>query len=162
MPLLDLLDQKFSKVEAVTIGVLLLCMSAIAFIQVIARYCFFTSFVWSEEISRYMMIWLTFIGSAYAVSKQDHINIDILSEYFKKHGFDVRVVLNVLILGFLIVCVFYGIKLVISTYTADQMTPAIGFPMFIVYLIVVISLIVAAFHALVRVIDFFAKKETSK
>ena len=36
------------------------------------------------------------------------------------------------------------------------MTPAIGFPMFIVYLIVVLALIAAAFHAAVRIILFFS------
>ncbi len=157
MQLLETIDKRLSKAEAVMIGLLLLFMSAVAFLQVITRYCFFHSLVWSEEISRYCMVWLTFIGASLAVSKQEHINIDLFSKQLNNFcRFDFRLILNILILIFLVCCIFYGINLVISTYEGVQMTPAIGFPMFIVYLIVVLALIAAAFHAAVRIILFFS------
>ncbi len=152
MQFLTRLDARLSSLEMVASGVLLLVMSAIAFMQVITRYCFFYSLVWSEEITRYCMIWMTFIGAAYAVSRQEHINIDLLSGFFRKHGIRIRLILNALMLVFLIACAAYGLGLTVSTFEANQRTPAIGFPMFIVYALVVAALILAAFHALVRII----------
>ncbi|WP_281758224.1 TRAP transporter small permease [Succinatimonas hippei] len=154
------LDKKFAAGEAVVIGVLLLIMSAFAFLQVLARYCFSISIVWCEEVTRYCMIWMTFIGTAYAVSKQEHINIDMMTEWVKhKTGFDLRHILNILILGFSLFCVFYGWHLVVSTQASGQMTPALRIPMYWVYLIMEFSLVLTAFHSLVRVIDFKINKE---
>ena len=106
------------------------------------------------------MIWMTFIGTAYAVSKQEHINIDMMTEWVKhKTGFDLRHILNILILGFSLFCVFYGWHLVVSTQASGQMTPALRIPMYWVYLIMEFSLVLTAFHSLVRVIDFKINKE---
>ena len=157
MTVLDRIDSALAKFEAVAIGSLLIVMSAVAFLQVITRYCFFYSLVWSEELTRYCMIWMTFLGASLAVSKQEHINIDILSDYMKRRNLDIRVILNAMVLIFLAGCIFYSLNLVISTYENDQMTPAIGFPMFTVYLVVLVALCLAAFHALVRVLDVLIK-----
>ena len=154
------LDKKIAKCEATIIGVLLLVMSAVAFIQVLTRYCFFYSIVWSEEVTRYCMIWMTFIGTAFAVSKQEHINIDMMSTWLKaKTGFDIRHILNIFIFIFALFCVYYGWNLVISTQASGQLTPALRIPMYWVYLVMEFSLALTAFHALVRVIDFSVSKK---
>ncbi len=148
-------DRRLAAGETYAIGILLLVMSFFAFLQVIMRYCFAYSIVWCEELTRYCMIWLTFIGTALAVSKQDHINIDMLTGFVKhKFGFDLRHVLNVLILLFALFCVYYGWNLVVSTYLSGQLTPALRIPMSAVYAVMEISLVLTAFHALVRVADF--------
>ncbi|MGN0909623.1 MAG: TRAP transporter small permease [Succinivibrio sp.] len=159
MQFLTRLDSRLSEFEMIAAGALLLFMSVIAFVQVITRYCFFYSLVWSEEITRYCMIWMTFIGAAYAVSKQEHINIDLLSDFFKRHGIRIGLILNVLMLVFLIACVCYGTGLTVSTFEANQLTPAIGFPMFIVYALVVAALVLAAFHAFVRIACALSPRE---
>lgn len=159
MNLLKTLDNTLAKCEGLAIGILLIAMSVIAFIQVITRYCFFYSLIWSEEASRYCMIWMTFIGASWAVAKQEHINIDILSStLWNRLKFNIRGFINLLIFVFLVCCIFYTYLLVTSTCEAEQMTPAIGFPMFSVYTVVFIALIFAAFHALVRVINCFRNK----
>jgi C4-dicarboxylate transporter DctQ subunit len=45
-------------------------------IQVFLRYLFNFSFVWSEELIRYLMIWMVMIGSALVQARNDHIRID--------------------------------------------------------------------------------------
>lgn len=161
MLILKKLDSVFSSFEMTLAGLLLLVMSVIAFLQVITRYCFFYSLVWSEEITRYCMILMTFMGAAYAVAKQDHISIDLLSDFFKKHQIPIALILNLMVFLFLLVCVAYGSALTLSTWEADQRTPAIGFPLFIVYALVVFSLILAAFHAFVRIVSIQKSKEAA-
>jgi len=55
---------------------LLIVMSFIVVVQVFSRYLFNYSFVWAEELVRYLMIWMVMIGSALVQSKNDHIRID--------------------------------------------------------------------------------------
>jgi C4-dicarboxylate transporter DctQ subunit len=54
----------------------LVLMSVIVVIQVFSRYLFNYSFVWAEELVRYLMIWMVMIGAALVQSKNDHIRID--------------------------------------------------------------------------------------
>ena len=55
---------------------LLVVMSFIVVVQVFSRYLLNYSFVWAEELVRYLMIWMVMIGSALVQSKNDHIRID--------------------------------------------------------------------------------------
>jgi TRAP-type transport system small permease protein len=51
-------------------------MSVIVIVQVFSRYLFNFSFVWAEELVRYLMIWMVMLGSALVQSKNEHIRID--------------------------------------------------------------------------------------
>lgn len=148
------LEARLAKTEAVLIGIMLLIMSLLAFVQVLTRYVFFYSIVWSEEVTRYLMIWMTFIGAALAVSKQDHINIDIFTSFFKINtGLDFKVVLNVVIFIFSLACSYYGALLILKTYAMGQMTEATRVPMYLIYSVMELSILLMAFHSFVRIFD---------
>ena len=53
-------------------------MSIFVFLQFVTRYFFNNSLAWTEEISSYLLICLTFVGSAMAVRKNTHIQIEFL------------------------------------------------------------------------------------
>ncbi|CAB1058643.1 hypothetical protein D1BOALGB6SA_3399 [Olavius sp. associated proteobacterium Delta 1] len=55
---------------------LLLLMSVIVVVQVFSRYLFNYSFVWAEELVRYLMIWMVMIGAARVQAMGEHIRID--------------------------------------------------------------------------------------
>lgn len=55
---------------------LLALMSFVVILQVFSRYLFNYSFVWAEELVRYLMIWMVMIGAALVQSKNEHIRID--------------------------------------------------------------------------------------
>jgi len=68
-------------VEKIEIGVcifFLFWMTLIVILQVFSRYLFNYSFVWAEELVRYLMIWMVMIGAALVQSVNDHIRIDYL------------------------------------------------------------------------------------
>lgn len=146
------LSRRLSKCESVFIGVLLLAMSALAFTQVITRYVFFYSIVWLEELTRYLMIWMTFFGAAMAVEKQDHINIDILPGIFKKHSIDFYPFINLLIFIFSCISVYYAWLLVSNTAAMGQTTDAMRIPMALVYSGMLVSYLLMAFHSGVRIL----------
>ena len=55
---------------------LLILMSVIVIGQVFSRYLFNYSFVWAEELVRYLMIWMVMIGAARVQALREHIRID--------------------------------------------------------------------------------------
>jgi TRAP-type C4-dicarboxylate transport system permease small subunit len=61
-----------------TVGciIFLALMSVIVIVQVFIRYIFNFSFVWAEELVRYLMIWMVMFGAALVQSKNEHIRID--------------------------------------------------------------------------------------
>jgi len=59
--------------------VLLGGLSLLMFVQVVMRYVFNSSIVWSEEVPRIMLIWLVFVGLA-TTMKGKHLIIDVVRE----------------------------------------------------------------------------------
>ncbi len=53
-------------------------MTIIVFVQVILRYGFHNSLSWVEELARYMLVWVTSLGSVYASQKGMHVSVEAL------------------------------------------------------------------------------------
>ena len=58
--------------------VLLAAMACMVFANVVLRYTTGDSIVWAEEVSRHMMIWVTFLGSGLVLRFGGHVAIDNL------------------------------------------------------------------------------------
>lgn len=80
---------------------------------VAARYLFGQAVSWTEEVPRYLLIWVSFLGAAACVAKREHVGFDIL---FNALPARVRRVLGaaigLLILGFGWIVFRYGIVFV--------------------------------------------------
>jgi C4-dicarboxylate transporter DctQ subunit len=70
------LPELFEHLETNISVYLLVMMSFFVILQVFSRYLFNYSFVWAEELVRYLMIWMVMIGASLVQSKNDHIRID--------------------------------------------------------------------------------------
>ncbi len=56
-------------------------LGAIVFLQFFTRYVLNDSLAWTEEIARYALMWLTFIGAAIVARKNMHISVEVLLHY---------------------------------------------------------------------------------
>ncbi len=121
-------------IEKILLSFLSIIMIFIVFLQVVMRYVFKNSLHWSEEIARFSLIWLVFIGISYAVKKNKHIKIDVLLMLFKSKG---RILLNLvsdlLFLLFALFVVFYGFDVSSKLLAFGQKSPANHIPMGYVY-----------------------------
>lgn len=89
----------------------LIVMTFVVLLQVCSRYLFNYSFVWAEELVRYLMIWMVMIGSAVVQSKNDHIRIDFLPMLAGPRGRRVMETLfRLCIVAFVVILVIKGIK----------------------------------------------------
>jgi TRAP-type C4-dicarboxylate transport system permease small subunit len=72
------LDDVVLRWEGLALAGLIAIMTAIVFAQVVFRYLLAIPLVWSEELARYLFVWVTMIGSAMAVRQGLHYGLDIL------------------------------------------------------------------------------------
>lgn len=129
--------------ENIELSICLICMvamTAITFVQVIARYVFLNSLTWAEEICRFLVVWLTFAGSAYAFRKGAHVSITALADRLPNK---LRVILNILIslvtIFFFVVLLYYGWEHTYQQILNGQVAPATRLPIAISYLAVPIG-----------------------
>ncbi len=69
---------KFLDAINVVTGILLAVLCAIVFIQVIMRYGYGHSLSWSEELTRYMFVWIIYLGVNLGIRSDSQIKIDIM------------------------------------------------------------------------------------
>ena len=73
---MDGLKKFLNNFEGYVCVVTLLVMSVVIFWQVVCRYILKSSLPWSEELSRYLLVWTSFIGGAYGVRLGAHIGVE--------------------------------------------------------------------------------------
>ncbi len=86
----DHADRWVEKIGSTVLVALFLVMSVVAFIQVIWRYFLEWPLSWSEELVRYLFVWITFLGAGVATAEGMHIEIDVLSTILAKKPPDRR------------------------------------------------------------------------
>lgn len=110
-------------------------MTIVVFMQVFFRFVIKGSLPWSEELSRYLMVWATFIGAGLAALDNAHIGVEFFVNLFGKKLSKVFLAITFLIvLGTSIALVDYSWIVVQYQLTTGQESPAMEIPMWIPYL----------------------------
>lgn len=113
---------------------LIFAMSIIIFIQVIMRYVFENSLTWSEELARYLFVWLVYFSVSFTARRQKHIRIDAaINLYPKKMRPYIEILSEIIVLAFSIFIAVTGVTVYHKITWSGQMSPAIGLPMQFVY-----------------------------
>lgn len=151
---------KFNKISEIAVMILMIAISVITFVQVIFRYVFNNSLFWSEEMGRYLLIWITFLGAAVGVNKGAHIGIDFIYSKIPdryKVFFNFFINITGMIFGFLML--YYGTKL--SYFVRMQKSSALLIPMSVPYFsvavggfLIFINYIIQLYHT----IKYFGEK----
>lgn len=74
---LDRVDDAFCRINGYAVGAMLFVMLALVFVNVVCRYFFFVSFGWIEEVSRYLMIWIVFLGAGLGLREGMHVAVTL-------------------------------------------------------------------------------------
>lgn len=124
-----------------------LTMAIIVGIQVFFRYVLNHSIFWSEEMARFMLVWLTFLGASVAYSRGVHPSIEIVNKLLHMKVKKVNAILiHLLALAFFIIMLIYGCRF--SYFIRLQISPALSIPKWIPYSIIPLSGAIMALHAL--------------
>jgi len=127
------------------IVILFTMMVLVVFLQVVSRYIFESPFSWSEELARYLSIWVTFLGAAVAIGTRNHIQIDVfvnlLPDKLRKYN-DLLVDLLQVVFA-VIMLVAGGLMLPI---VLDNLTPALQISAGYVYASIPVSAVFMALY----------------
>lgn len=112
----------------------------LVFIQVLARFVFNISVGWSAELSRYLLIWITWISMSYTIRKSDHIRITLIVERLPQKVQKVIEVIVILVWSaFAFIMAYVGTEVVQTMKLMGQKTSTLGISMWVVYLIIPIG-----------------------
>jgi TRAP-type C4-dicarboxylate transport system permease small subunit len=126
-------------------------------VQVFFRYVLNHSLFWSEELARYLLVWLTFLGSSSAYYRKAHPGIDFL---FGKMPAPLQKIAALCVhmasLSLFCVMIFFGFRF--AYFVRLQISPALYLPKWIVFSIIPLSGLLLLIHGLV----FIAKDLSGK
>ncbi len=113
-------------------AVALMIMVALVFGNVVLRYGFNSSITVSEEVSRWLFVWITFMGAVVALREHTHLGTDVLVSRLPPIGKKVCFVLAHLAMLYVCYLVFKG-SVEQTKINMDVLAPSTQLPMAIVH-----------------------------
>jgi TRAP-type C4-dicarboxylate transport system permease small subunit len=131
--------------------------------QVVSRYVFQDPSSFTDELARYMLIWLGMLGSAYVAGKKEHLAIDILLTSLSSiNQMKLMVFIDACVLVFaLTIMLICGSNLVYITFILGQKSAALQIPLAYVYGIIPFSGLLVIYYQLVAMSQSIQAIKTS-
>ncbi len=133
------------------IALLLAAMVVLVFGNVVARYGFNSGITLSEELSRWMFIWLTFLGAVIALKERGHLGMDMVVAKLPTAGKKICLVAGQILMLYIVSLMFKG-SWDQAVINADVSAPVSGLPMAIVY---VAGLVFSVMAGLIIAMDLY-------
>ena len=149
-------DRALIRVNRWTVIAILAAMAVMVFANVALRFLTDHSILWVEEVSRYLMIWLTFLGAGIVLRYGGHIGIDTLQEKMPRYAVAIRAVIFVLLFLFFAVMVWLGARYALLTW--GQTTPVLEIPVGVVYLAMPVGFGLMLLHLLLMTAPYVREK----
>lgn len=116
--------------------------------QVFTRFLTSSPSAFTNELARYLMIWLGILGAAYISGKQEHVAIDFFVKKLNnslRRFIDRFVLFSILSFAFFVM-IIGGFNLVYITLKLEQYSPSLQIPLALVYSIIPISGLLIIFY----------------
>jgi TRAP-type C4-dicarboxylate transport system permease small subunit len=118
--------------------------------QVVSRYMFSSSSSWTEEVARFLLIWIGMLGAAWAFRNRMHIGLDLLPQ--KLRGVSARnlrwFTQSIIMLFAVAVLVIGGGQLVLLTWELRQYSAVLGLPISVVYAVIPLTGVLITFYSI--------------
>lgn len=143
--MVDSFDRWFLKLNKALLVFLMAAMTGLVFANVVARYGFGTSFGWAEELSRFAMIWVAFLGAGLALRHGQLVAVEALGGVLPEHvGRTLRWAVVGAVATFLVALVILGLQFV--EFSWKNRTPVLQISRGIPYLAVPLGAAFALIH----------------
>jgi len=108
-PFLDLYHRVLVWLLAACVAVLVIPVS----LQIVSRYThLIPHYIWTEELSRFLFIWMIMLGAMVGVREGTHFEVDVWPELGPRANAALRIVSQLFVLVFALVFVIWGIQFV--------------------------------------------------
>lgn len=147
--------QLFEKIQQfvnIIIGLMLIGIMVIVFVQTFTRYVIFYSIPWSEEASRYLFVGMILLGINIGVSQDLMVRIDLIDNFLSEKA------KKILEIGRQIIALIISVVFFYSTFDmirigGYQMSPALRIPMNVMYGILCIGFLLASISVAFKLYD---------
>jgi len=158
MKMSDFLNRICQKIS----GILLAVMCILVFTSTLARIFGIggSSLIWSEEASRYMMIWMSYLVIGNGASKNEHFRItgfiDALPSKIRRNLLICTEIISII---FMMLLVYFGMNIIMSLIKTGQTSPMLRLPMFIPYLAIPLGSLIMAVQLLISIVTIIKKND---
>lgn len=150
MELISKIANKINVLAKYLVGLFVAVISIIMGLEVFFRYFLGFSLFWVDELSRYLFIWIIFIGASIALKENYLTTITFFTDKFsKKLQIYIKLTSYLIISFFLVLILYYGIYFTI--FSRSQISPALNIPMSIPYLAIPIGSLLMILHTIILI-----------
>jgi len=122
-------------------------MTVVVAVQVFFRYVLNQSLFWSEELARYLLVWLSFLGASVAYRRKVHPGIDVLQAKMPAALQKISTsIVHLASLTLFAVMIFFGYRF--AYFVRLQISPALYLPKWIIFSIIPISGCILMIHGI--------------
>ncbi len=148
---LDGISRSIDKTLSYVVAVLLVAMSLAVFGNVVCRYFLDFSLAWYEEISRFLLLWIVFLGAIIALIRGDHLGIDVLLLVLPPRVCRMVVVLSDLLVLAALVIMFKGAwEMAIDSLESGWVASSVPIPYGWVYMVGPVSAVLMFIQSLIK------------
>lgn len=121
--------------------------------QVITRFVLKNPSTVTEEILRYLLVWTTMVGGAYAYGRRKHLSINMLAKKLPPRGQKILdIFVQAVVIAFCVVVMIVGdLRLVETTF--NQISSALHLPMPYVYASILVGGVLIIFYAIIFIFE---------
>ncbi|MCL1603361.1 TRAP transporter small permease [Succinatimonas hippei] len=127
--------------------------------QVLSRYVASSPSTFTDELARYLMVWMGFLGGAYMFGSNSHLSVTSLRDKLPEKLKNIVILCTyLLIIAFTVLVMIYGSQRLILR-TLAQPSPSLGIPMGAFYSILPISAFCIIYYMILHIIELFISKK---
>lgn len=143
-----------NKIFGYVLAFVMAFMTVIIFWQVFARYVAGSSLSWSEELSRFLMIFMVLVGSSLALRDRKLIAVEIAQEVLKGKVKSFLIIITHLVsIVFYIILIVYGLR--VAEKFGDQIAPGTHISMYFIYLSLPIGGVLLLLNSITCILEEF-------
>lgn len=139
------------RVEEAISAALIVIILGLVILQVVTRFLLDSSYVWTGELARFGLIWLTFVGSAFVMARGRHVAVDVVSQSLgprSRMALDVVSSIIVIAASLMLLPASFRFTAVMNRIGS----PAADVPMSAVYAAGLIGFGLLALHCFIRIV----------
>ena len=131
---------------------------------VLTRYAVGQQATWTEELARFLLIWVTLLGAAVAFGTKGHLGVDYFVQQFHPEAQRLMAIVSNLVVVFFAIAIFIygGCQVVGGALAMEQVTPSLGWKMGHVYLALPVSGVFMLMFAVDNLVDSMGPVEGTK
>jgi len=142
MKILGKVTDGLNKVLKVIVSILCLCMLVLMFTEVVRRYMFGKTWVWSDELVRYMLVYISMLGGVVAYKSKAFVGFDlILNKLAPLPKAIMNIVINTIILALAAILAYSTYLRCIMPSTLRQVSQSLKIPMVYMYGVIGVAML---------------------